>query len=121
MDGRPAAAAAATATGSGDSNSRLSSSVRSSSSSPAPGGGGAYAQWLGVEEDRYSGEFELVGDSSGGMHPNACHRLHHIIMEIELAATPMICLVVWTVLFEGVAARPCFPATVETEADEVEK
>jgi hypothetical protein len=95
----------------GTSNRHRASSAHSSSRSSGGGGGGgggggdgggAYAQWLGVEEDRYSRDFELEGDENSGPHPNACHRLHHVVMEIELATTPMICLVVWAVLFEGV-------------------
>ena len=29
-------------------------------------------------------------------------RIQHVILNIEMACTPLICLVVWTVLFEGV-------------------
>jgi hypothetical protein len=34
--------------------------------------------------------------------PGYLERLHHCIMDIELSCAPLICLVVWTILFEGV-------------------
>ena len=56
-------------------------SERGSSNSKSRGSG-PYDQWLGVEEDRYSRDFEYedILDDDNGSRPNFCHRLHHVVM-----------------------------------------
>ena len=56
---------------------------------------------------------EAHHNQSTGLPPrnaSGClERLHHTILSIELACTPLICLVVWTILFEGVDIEDGLP------------
>jgi hypothetical protein len=44
--------------------------------------------------------------------PSCLEKIQHIIMNVEMACTPLICLIVWTVLFEGVEKEDGLPEAI---------
>ena len=44
--------------------------------------------------------------------PQALEKIQHAIMNVELTCAPLICLVVWTILFEGVAYKDGLPEAI---------